>query len=91
MPFKRGSIAVVLVMISLAIVVALVSAVASLAQPAGAASLLARNPQQVTATPDGDDGSVAGSTDTIMWMGLIIVSIVLAPILLNWAMWHNAP
>jgi hypothetical protein len=86
---KIGPLSIALMMVSLAIAIALVSSFSSFAQPAGVGSQSAAVPQQITPTPT--DASVAGSTDSIMWMGLLIVAIVLLPILLNRATWRKAP
>ena len=43
--------------------------------------------QAGTPTPAESDGSRAGSTDGIMWMGIAIVLIVILPVILNKRTW----
>jgi hypothetical protein len=43
--------------------------------------------QQITPTPTDPDASVAGSTDGIMWMGIVIALIVLIPMLTSRVLW----
>jgi hypothetical protein len=44
--------------------------------------------QDATPTPSEADGSVAGSTDSIMWMALAIAAIVLLPVITRRSFWH---
>ncbi len=46
--------------------------------------------QAVTPTPAQGDGSRAGSTNGIMWMGIAIVLIVILPIALNKRTWTRS-
>jgi hypothetical protein len=46
--------------------------------------------QAATPTPAQADGSRAGSTDGIMWMGIAIVLIVILPIVLNKQTWTRS-
>jgi hypothetical protein len=86
---RFGPFTIVLLIISIAIAIALVNSVSSFAQPADVVTPAAGNPQQITETPTDADSSVAGSTEAIMWMGLVIASIILLPLLFNRATWRN--
>ena len=44
--------------------------------------------QDLTPTPAETPTSVAGSTDSIMWMGLVIVLIALLPLLTRRSFWR---
>jgi hypothetical protein len=69
--------------------IALVTAVSSLAMPANSEPGIVHNPQDVTPTPEEPDLSVPGSTDGIMWMGVAIAAIVLLPLLTHRRLWRN--
>ena len=47
----------------------------------------ARKAYDITPTPTDADASVPGSTDGIMWMGVVIALIVLVPMLTTRALW----
>jgi hypothetical protein len=74
----------VVVLAALLILVTSISSVAGSTPPNPPRSLAQ---QQLTPTPSESDGSVAGSTDGIVWMGILIALIVLAPMLASRALW----
>jgi hypothetical protein len=73
-------------------IVLLVFAMTSAAATFGVGSPVAQataGPQQdSTPTPAGAPVSVVGSTDSIMWMGIVIVLIALLPLLTRPSFWR---
>jgi hypothetical protein len=84
---KSAPIIILLVIVTLAALLLLVTSVPNLANAAAFGPPAAAHPQQNTPTPTEADGSVAGSTDGIVWMGIVIALIVLLPLLLNRTIW----
>ena len=84
---RSASIIILVAIVMLAILLVLVTSISSLANAATYAPPAAVHPQQNTPTPIEADRSVAGSTDGIVWMGIVIALIVMVPMLLNRAMW----
>lgn len=80
-------IAILLGVVGLVILFILVTSISSLAISANQQPAAAGNPQVLTPTPTAEDGSVAGSTDGIVWMGITITLIVILPIIAHRAMW----
>lgn len=70
-----------------AMLLVLVTSASSLARSAGANPPNAPRSQEITPTPTDADASVPGSTDGIMWMGVVIALIVLVPMLTSRALW----
>jgi len=68
---------------------ALVTSFSSLALRANQGAGIVHNPQQITPTPEDTERSVPGSTDGIIWMGIVIAAIVLLPLLTRRALWRN--
>ena len=81
----------ILAVVAAATVFALVTSVSSVAMPAESNHNLGGYPQDLTPTANETDGSQAGSTDEIMWMGAALAAIVLVPVLLNRALWQKQP
>ena len=86
---RQFPLTVILTILALATVIALVTSVSSLAMRANSNPAIVHNPQVLTPTPEEADLSVPGSTDGIMWMGVVIATIVLLPLLARRTLWRN--
>jgi len=67
---------------------AMTSAAATHGPGSRAARVTAGPQQDVTPTPAETPTSVVGSTDSIMWMGVVIVLIALLPLLTRPSFWQ---
>ncbi|MFH1183409.1 MAG: hypothetical protein V1755_00005 [Chloroflexota bacterium] len=82
-------IAIFLAVVALTIAFALVTSISSLALPASLDASTIGELQDVTPTPSEESLSTAGSTDGIVWMGVVIAVIVVLPLLATRALWHR--
>jgi len=67
----------------------LVTSIPSLALRSGPDARIVGDQQDLTPVAAEDAGSQAGSTDGIVWMGIVIAAIVLLPIVAHRAMWNR--
>jgi amino acid transporter len=82
-------IAIFLAVVALTIAFALVTSISSLALPARPPADTIGDLPDTTPTPAEAPLSTAGSTDGIVWMGVVIAVIVVLPLLATRALWHT--
>jgi ABC-type Fe3+-siderophore transport system permease subunit len=83
------TIVIILAVIAVAIAFALLTTISTLALPDGRHPEISANLQEITPTPTETTLSQAGSTDGIMWMGVIITTIVILPLVANRVLWQK--
>ncbi|HSR21489.1 MAG TPA: hypothetical protein VLL49_11295 [Anaerolineales bacterium] len=86
----RLSALIVLMVVILTTMFVLANSVSGLERSAGAISPSTGHFQNPTSEPTEADASVAGSTDGIVWMGIVITLIVVVPLLANRALWSRS-
>jgi hypothetical protein len=79
---------VLLTLVGLLIVLVLSASISSSATRARTHPESVGAPQDQTATPGETDLTQPGSTDGIMWLGVVIVTVVLLPILVRKETWR---
>ncbi len=84
---KSSRVIVLFAVVMLVTLLVLITTSATQANSSHVGSVLDQRLQQATPSPTDSDASVAGSTDGIMWMGILIALIVLVPMLLSRTLW----
>ena len=89
---QRGRLSAIflLVVVILTTMFVLANSVSGLAGSASAISPSTGHFQNPTPEPTEADASVAGSTDGIVWMGIVITLIVVVPLLASRALWSRS-
>ena len=86
---KPSFISMLFAIVVLATLFLLVTSISSFANTDAPGPLAPSHLQQTTPTPTDSDASVAGSTDGIVWMGIVIALIVLVPMLVTRLTWSR--
>lgn len=80
---------ILVAVVALTTALVLVTSISSLAMRSGPDARIMGGQQDLTPTPAEDSGSQAGSTDGIVWMGIVIAALVLLPVVAHRAMWNK--
>ena len=84
---SKTSVIIFLSLVALAVAFALVTSISTLAMTSAPVAERALGPQDITPTPAESDASQAGSTDAIVWMGILITTIIALPLISNRLFW----